>query len=223
MRVLFYWLCGLWTLGGAGLLLQEAGSPIWWDVVWVLFLALTSYASLASTYGLAHARVSAGVVLVVFSGMLLLTALCGWPLGPIQFAGPSALRLGNAFPLLPPLLAFSLLTLSQRALAVAFPNLGTNALALSVAGVFTASVCNGLAFLVKARLWWLWNPWGEGAAILPACIGILSLALAGFFLARIYPEDTALKLKRWSSEAGVLIIVNIVFLAANVLFLAGRL
>ena len=86
MSILFYWFVGLWTLGGVGLLFLEAGSPIWWDVVWVLLLALTSYASLASTYGLSQARVCAGVVLVVFSVMLLLTALCGWPFGPIQFA-----------------------------------------------------------------------------------------------------------------------------------------
>ena len=130
-----------------GLLFLEAGSPIWWDVVWVLLLALTSYASLASTYGLSQARVCAGVVLVVFSVMLLLTALCGWPFGPIQFAGPSPLRLGNAFPLLPPMFAFSLLTLSQRALAVALPSLDLNALALSVAGVLPPPSATGCLFL----------------------------------------------------------------------------
>ena len=204
-------------------LFQEAGSQWWWDAVWVLLLSVSAYAGLVQVGGLSRARMCAGVVLVVFSGMILLTALCGWPLGPLRFTGPAILRVGNIFPLLPPLLAFSLLTLCQRASAVAFPELGTNGLALAVAGFFTATVLNSLVFLAGFRLWWLWNPWGDDAAFLPAAIGILSTGMAGFFLARIYPEDTDLKLTRWSSSAVLLIVVNILFLAANALHFFGRL
>jgi hypothetical protein len=165
----------------------------------------------------------AGVVLVVFAGLIILTALSGWPLGPVRFTGPSALRVGNVFPLLPPLLAFSILTLCQRASAVACPGLGINGLATAVAGVFALTVLNGLVFCSKARLWWLWNPWGEGMALLPAAIALVSIALAGFFLARIYPEDTDLKLTRWSPAAMVLIVLNILFFSANALHFMGRL
>jgi hypothetical protein len=155
--------------------------------------------------------------------MIVLTALSGWPLGPVRFTGLSVLRVGNVFPLLPPLLAFSLLTLCQRAMAVACPGLGMNGLAAAVSGVFAATVLNGTAFLSESRLWWLWNPWGEGFAVLPAVVGVASIALAGFFLARIYPEDTDLKLTRWSPAAVVLIVTNLLFLAANALHFMGRL
>jgi hypothetical protein len=121
------------------------------------------------------------------------------------------------------LLAFSLLTICQRAMAVAFPGLGMNGLAAFVSGIFAATILNGAVFLSEARLWWLWNPWGEGFAVLPALIGVASIALAGFFLARIYPEDTDLKLTRWSSAASVLIVVNTLFLAANALNFMGHL
>jgi len=223
MSVAISWIVALWTAGGAVLLFLEAGSQAWWDAVWVLLLALSAYVGLVQVGGLSRARMCAGVVLVVFAGMIVLTALSGWPLGPVRFTGPTALRVGNVFPLLPPLLAFSLLTLCQRAMAVACPGLGMNGLAAAVSGVFAATVFNGTAFLSESRLWWLWNPWGEGFAVLPAVVGVASIALAGFFLARIYPEDTDLKLTRWSPAAAVLIVVNSLFLAANALHFMGRL
>jgi hypothetical protein len=153
MSVAISWIAALWTAAGAVLLFQEAGSQAWWDAVWVLLLALSAYIVLVQVGGLSRARMCAGVVLVVFAGMIVLTALSGWPLGPVRFTGPSVLRVGNVFPLLPPLLAFSLLTLCQRAMAVACPGLGINGLAASVAGVFTATILNGAAFLAEARLW----------------------------------------------------------------------
>ena len=217
------WIAALWTAGGAVLLFQEAGSQVWWDAVWVLLLALSAYVSLVQSAGLSRARMCAGVVLVVFAGLIILTALTGWPLGPVRFTGPSVLRVGNMFPLLPPLLAFSILTLCQRALAVACPGLGIIGLAIAVAGVFATTVLNGSIFLSEARLWWLWNPWGEGMALLPAAIGLASIGLAGFFLARIYPEDTDLKLTRWSPAAVVLGFINMLFLTANMLHFMGRL
>jgi hypothetical protein len=119
------------------------------------------------------------------------------------------------FPLLPPLALFAGLALSQRALSVAFPNLGTNALAALVAGVFTLTAANGLIFLCKVRLWWLWNPWDVEAAWGAGLFGLASLAAAAFFLSRIHPEDTALKLSRWSPAAAPLVALNLLFLAAN--------
>ena len=223
MNVAVSWIGAIWTVGGAVLLFRESGSQTWWDAVWVLLLALSAYIGLVQVGGLSRARMCAGVVLVVFAGMILLTALSGWPLGPVRFTGPTVLRVGNVFPLLPPLLAFSLLTLCQRSMAVAFPGLGVNGLAAAVAAVFAATVLNGAAFLAEVRLWWLWNPWGVGLALLPAVVAMVSMTLAGFFLARIYPEDTALKLTRWSPAALLLIAVNILFFGANALHFTGRL
>jgi hypothetical protein len=127
------------------------------------------------------------------------------------------LKLGGVFPLLPPLLMFAWLALCQRAMAVAFPGLGTNALAALVAGIFMLTTANGLVFLCDLRLWWLWNPWGEreeawGAAL----FGLASLAAAAFFLSRVHPEDTALKLSRWCSATGLMVATNLLFLVANV-------
>ena len=223
MSVAIAWICGLWTAGGAFLLFQESGLHPWWDIVWVLLLALLAYTGLVQVGGLSRARMCAGIVLVVFGGIVVLTALSGWPLGPVRFTGPTILRVGNMFPLLPPLLAFSLLTLCQRSLGVACPGLGTNGLAATVAAFFAATLLNALVFFSSARLWWLWNPWGEGMALLPAAIGLASMALAGFFLARIYPEDTAMKLTRWSPAAVVLIVINTLFLAANIVYFTRRL
>ena len=62
------WICGLWTIGGVVLLFQEAGAQPWWDVLWVLFLALSAYVTLVQSAGLSRARMCAGVVLVVFAG-----------------------------------------------------------------------------------------------------------------------------------------------------------
>jgi hypothetical protein len=210
------WLATLWTMGGAVFFFQgEAGSPPWWDVAWVLLLAMAAYLELVEVGGLAKARMFAGITLVVFGGMILLTALTGWPFGPIRFTGPEALRLGNVFPLLPPLVLFAWLALCQRTLAVAFPDLGTGALASLVAGVFTLTVANGLIFLCKVRLWWLWNPWDAEAAWSAALFGLASLAAAAFFLSRIHPEDTALKLSRWSPAAAPMVAINLLFFAAN--------
>lgn len=221
MNALLVWVATAWTLGGAVLLFQEAGSCVWWDVVWVLLLALTAYSGLVGTGGLGRARMCAAAVLVVFSAMVVLTVLTGWPFGPVRFQGPATLRLGNVLPLLPPMLAFALLTLAQRTAAVAFPGLGVNALASTTAAIFTVTALNGLTFLGKARLWWLWNPWGEASALWPTVTGCVSLALAGFFLARIYPEDTGLKLTRWSPAAALLLVMNGLFLAAALRFRWG--
>ena len=210
------WLAALWTAGGAVFLFQgEAGSAVWWDVGWVLLLAMTAYLELVRVGGLGRARMFAGVALVVFAGFVGLTVLTGWPLGPIRFTGWSALKVGGVFPLLPPLLGFALLAICQRAMAVASPNLGTNALAVLTAGAFGITIANSVVFLAKVRLWWLWNPWGEGNAWGASAFGLASLGAAAFFLSRIHPEDTALKLSRWSSAAVLLIAVNLVFLAAN--------
>ncbi len=208
-----------WTLVGGFLLFRESGTFPWWDVVWVLLLATIAYSGLVTLAGLAKARACAGIVLVVFSAFIALTIFTGWPLGPIRFRGLDALKLGNSFPLLPPLLAFALLSLSQKTAAQIFSTVGRNALATITAGFFCLTITNGLIFFCKTRLWWLWNPWGGESAHFQAAIAFAMLALAGFFLARIYPEDTGLKLSRWSSEGVVLLAVNLLFLAANILLL----
>ena len=213
----------LWTLAGGFLLFRESGTFPWWDAVWVLLLATMAYGGLVTLAGLAKARAWAGIALVVFSAFIALTIFTGWPLGPIRFRGPDALKLGNTFPLLPPLLAFALLSLSQKTAAQIFSTVGCNALATIAAGFFCLTTANGLIFLFKTRLWWLWNPWRGESAHFQAVIAFVMLALAGFFLARIYPEDTALKLSRWSPDGVVLLTVNLLFLLANLLLLPAML
>jgi len=207
------------TLLGGFLLTRESSTFAWWDVVWVLLLAILSYIGLVTHAGLAKARACAGIVVVVFSAFIALTVFTGWPLGPIRFCGPEALKLGNSFPLLPPLLAFALLSLCQKTAAQIFSSAGRNALAIITAGFFCLTLANGLVFLCKARLWWLWNPWGGGSAYFQVAMAFVMLALAGFFLSRIYPEDTGLKLTRWSPEGVVLLTINMLFIAANILLL----
>jgi len=216
MKNLPFWLLCAWTISGAFFFFAEAGSLAWWDVGWVVFLVSTSYGMLVSVGGLARARTCAGIVLGVFSVIIALTAVTGWPLGAVRFTGPAALRLGNLFPLLPPLVAFAFLTLSQRASAIAFSSVNATLLAAITSAVFLATTANALLFLSKIRLWWLWNPWGEQANLLILVVPWLALGFVSFLLARFYPEDNGLKLSQWSPAAIVLIILNILFLAVNV-------
>ena len=215
MKNLPSWILCAWTVSGAFFLFAEAGSLAWWDVGWVFFLVSTSYGMLVSVGGLARARTCAGIVLGVFSVIIALTAITGWPLGAVRFTGPAALRLGNLFPLLPPLAAFAFLTLSQHACAVAFSTAHSTTLAAITSAVFLATTANALLFLSKIRLWWLWNPWGEQANPLILVVPWVTLGFVSFLLARFYPEDNELKLTRWSSAAIVLIALNLLFLAAN--------
>ena len=212
-----------WTLLAGYLLTLESGTFPWWDAIWVLLLSIMAYGGLVSLSGLAKARACAGIVLVVFSALIGLTIFTGWPLGPTRFCGLDALKIGGAFPLLPPLLAFALLTLAQKTAAQIFPSFERNGLAAISTGFFCITLGNGLLFLCKSRLWWLWNPWGGGDSYIPVAVAFVSLAVTGFFLARIYPEDTGLKLTRWSPEGVVLLFVNLLFLTGNALFFASRL
>lgn len=213
----------VWTLLAGYLLTLESGSSSWWDAAWVLLLSTLAYGGLVTLSGLAKARACAGIVLVVFSALIALTIFTGWPLGPMRFCGPEALKLGVAFPLLPPLLAFAFLTLAQKTAAQIFSSFERNALAAITTGIFCFTVANGLLFLCKNRLWWLWNPWGGGSAYIQVAAAFVTLAVAGFFLARIYPEDTGLKLTRWSPEGIALLFVNLLFLTVNILFFVQRL
>lgn len=210
------WLAAAWTLGGLALFAGEAGSHAWWDVMWVLLVSLAAYTGLVEVGGLGRARVCAAVSLVVFGGMAVMTSLTGWPLGPLRFAGPGALVLGNALPLLPVLLAFAVLALAWKAAGVAFPGLEGRGLAGVAAAFFLATVGNGVAFMAKARIWWLWNPWGSGGALVPGVVAFAVLGMAAFFLLRVFPPDTALKLGRWSEAALVLLALNLLFAGANV-------
>lgn len=215
MKNLPAWLLCAWTISGTFFLFAEAGSLAWWDVVWVFFLVFTSYGMLVSVGGLARARTCAGIVLGVFSVIIALTAVTGCPLGAVRFTGPAVLRLGNLFPLLPPLAAFAFLTLSQRASAIAFSSANATNLAAITSAVFVATTANALLFLSKIRLWWLWDPWGQSASVLNLVVPWLTLGFVSFLLARFYPEDNGLKLTRWSPAAIVLIALNIVFIGAN--------
>ena len=213
----------VWTLLAGYLLTLESGSFSWWDTAWVLLLSTLAYGGLVTLSGLAKARACAGIVLVIFSALIALTIFTDWPLGPMRFCGPEALQLGGAFPLLPPLLAFAFLTLAQKTAAQIFSTFERNALAAITTGIFCFTVANGLLFLCKNRLWWLWNPWGGGSAYIQVAAAFVTLAVAGFFLARIYPEDTGLKLTRWSPEGIALLFVNLLFLTVNILFFVQRL
>lgn len=209
------WLAAAWSFGGLALFAGESGSHAWWDVVWVLLVSLSAYTGLVETGGLARARVCAAVSLAAFGGMAAMTSLAGWPLGPLRFAGPGALLLGNVLPLLPVLLAFAILALAWKAAGAAFPGLGVAGLAGAAAAVFLATLGNGTAFFAKARIWWLWNPWGGGPAFLPGLAAFAVLGLGAFFVVRVFPPDTSLKRGRWSDAALVLLSLNLLFGAAN--------
>jgi hypothetical protein len=204
------------TLVGGILFFQEAAAFPAWDAAWVMALLAAGYAEFFLVFGLSRARLAAGMALAVFISLEILNIACGWPLGPVHFTGPSFLRIGGGFSMLAPLFASAVLLLSARAVATGFPSWEGRTFAAGVAGAFTLTIGNAFVLLEKFRLWWLWNPWHQAGSAWIWISLFGTLLLAAFFLARAMPDDTALKLKRWSEPATILVAMNALFLSARV-------
>ena len=200
-----------WTLGGIVLLFLDRGSCGWWDKVWVVLFAVASYAGIAGRSGLASARVCAAAAIVSFASAIALAKEVGWAVPRFTpLAGPSVAGL---FPLMVPVLLFSILSLSERVTAVIFPYSGRPGHAAWTALGFLVSVVNGSAFLAKTRIWWVWNPTGDGWPGATAVAALL--ASIAFGLAFVYPVDSRMRWTRWSVEVAAWLALNILFLAAR--------
>ncbi|MEI6034040.1 MAG: hypothetical protein WCS65_07150 [Verrucomicrobiae bacterium] len=216
MTRVFWRLSFACTASGLALLAQPPAAWPWWDPIWIFVFFIAVYADLAGWAGLRAARLAAGIAVISLAALLGLGALTGWPVGPLRFTEHSGLRLGGAVPLGLPLLGFALLTVSGQAAAAAFPGAGKPGLAAGTAAAFLLTVANGIAFFSVDRIWWLWNPWGDGPAAGRAALSLCVLGAVGFALAFVYPADSRLRLSRWSPGA-------IAWVATNALFLAARL
>lgn len=215
MTRLFWILFWAATLAGLVLTRQPAGTWPWWDSAWSLTFFVASYAGLVSRSSLPAARLAAGVVIFSLAVVLGVGTLAGWPVGPVRFTENSGLRLGGALPLVLPLFGFALLTASREAAGAAFPGAGRAGLAAATAGALLLTLINGLTFLGGDRLWWLWNPWGDGAAPLRAASSLAVLALAAAALFFAYPPDVRLRLSRWTEGSAAWVAINALFLAAR--------
>lgn len=213
LKNIFWVLFILWTTPGIALLFLESGAGGWWDPVWILLFALAAYSDLVGIKGLGAARICAGIVLLAFVLILAVVALGGWP--PVHFTDRAGLRIGGAVPLLLPLLAFALLTVSACATAGVFPHAGRRGLAGWTAAGFAFSVVNGSIFFAKERFFWLWNPRGAESAGLNGALGIAFLGAATFALAFAYPADARMHRARCSGPLVAWFAVNGLFLAAN--------
>jgi uncharacterized membrane protein len=215
MRFLFQGLFVALTIAGAALPFLTPGTWPWWDSSWIFVFFVAVYANLARASGLSAARFSSGIVVLAMAVILGLTGLTGWPCGPLRFTAHAGLSLGGAMPLALPLLAFALLTVSVQAAEAAFPGAGRTGLVLAATAGFILSVINGLRFFTWDRLWWVWNPEGGQDGNWRAVFGLVVLAAAAFAVSFAYPPDTRLRRNRWSPDAVVWILVNTLFLAAN--------
>jgi len=215
LKQIFWILFFATTAAGGVLPFLPSGSWPWWDTAWVALFFVTVYADLAVAVGLSGARLSSGVVLISMAVVLGLTGLTGWPCGPLVFTAHAGFRLGGAIPLALPLLAYSLLTVSGRAAASAFPGAGRRALASATAAGFLLSILNGLAFFVRDRIWWIWNPLAMPHVAGRAVFGLAFLAAAAFALSFVYPPDTRMRQSRWNAGLAAWLAVNALFLAAN--------
>jgi hypothetical protein len=215
MTRIFWILFFACTASGLALPFQPAAAWPWWNSAWILMFFVAVYADFAGWAGLSATRLCAGSVVVSLAVLLGLGALTGWPVGPLRFTEHAGLRLGGTIPLMLPLLGFSLLTVSGLAAAVAFPGAGRMGLAVGTAAAFLLTVANGIEFFTSSRIWWLWNPWGDGAAGGRAAMSLGVLAAAGVALALVYPVDSRLRLSRWNAGVLAWISVNILFLAAR--------
>jgi len=215
LKRIFWILFFATTAAGGALLFLPSGSWPWWDTAWVALFFVAVYADLATTAGLSGARFSSGIVLIAMAVVFWLTGLTGWPCGPMVFTAHAGIRLGGAIPLALPLLAYSLLSVSVRAAASAFPGAGRTALAAATAAGFLLSILNGLAFFVRDRIWWIWNPLAGPHAAGRAVFGLAFLAAAAFALAFVYPADTRMRQSRWNVGLAAWLAANALFLAAN--------
>lgn len=204
------------TLAGLGLIFQEAGVLPLWDALWVLALLAAGYAGFYSVFGLARARLCAGVALAVFAALEIANGVFGWPLGPVRFAGPEVFRVAGRFSMLPPLFATGLLLLSARTVAIGFPTWDGRIFAGGVAVLFTITFWNGWVFFEKVRLWWLWNPWHATVGPLTGISIAGALGLLAYLVARTIPDDTALKIKRWGWATLLVAGLNVLFASTRI-------
>lgn len=213
-----HFLFGLASLGGVALAFLPQGAWDWWNPLWVLLGAAVAYASLAAGSGLAAARVTAAALLAGFAAVLLAALVSG--VMPLMFTAHVGPRLGGVLPVLPVVLAFSVLVLGQRAVASLWPAAGRWSVMAGAAVVFTGTLANAAAFLSGVRLWWLWNPLG---GIIPAWVApaiLLGAFVCAALLAWAIPAPT--RLRRGHREVVFLILLNLPFLAATVRELSGR-
>lgn len=215
MKKLFWILFFAATAAGVALPFLPTGSWPWWDSVWVMVFFVAVYADLAGTCGLSAARFSSSIVVIVMAVVLGLTGMTGWPCGPLVFTAHAGLRIGGAIPLILPLLAFSLLTVSGHAASAAFPGAGRTGLSLATAAGFLLSVVNGLALFEACRIWWVWNPLHGPQPTTRAALGLAILAASAFALAFVYPVDSRMRRSRWSTGLLAWLSANTLFLVAN--------
>ncbi|TSA31345.1 MAG: carotenoid biosynthesis protein [Verrucomicrobiaceae bacterium] len=215
MRRIFWIL--FFSCSAAGLILSflPPGSWPWWDSSWILLFFVATYAGMVESEGLSATRMTAGIVLVSMAVLLGLGALTGWPVGPLRFTEHSGLRLGGAIPLALPLFAFALLTASGQAAAAAMPGSGRTGLAIGTAVAFLVTIANGTDFLVSRRIWWLWNPWGDGHAPGRIIFSFLVLGAAAAILSFAYPVHTSMRRTRWNAAVIAWLSINLLFLAAR--------
>lgn len=207
----------VWTLGGLVLPFLGSGAFGWWDRVWVVLFAVAAYAEIAGRAGLSSARVCAGIVLAAFAAAFAAASLAGLP---VPFFTPRAgPDVAGLFPLLPPVLLFAILSVSDRAAAVVFPYAGRAGHAGWTALGFVVSVVNGTGFLAGARGWWAWHPASGGWT----GAGVAVLAVMAFGLSFVYPADPRMRRARWSVEVAAWLAINILFLGARFAIpVAGR-
>ena len=215
MKYIFWILFLSATVVGLALPFLPPGAWPWWDSTWVALFFIPVYVDLSRDAGLSAARFTSGIVVVSMAVLLGISGLTGWPVGPLRFTAHAGLQLGGAIPLVFPLLAFSLLTVSWHAAAWAFPSASRTTLALATAAGFLLSIINGIAFFVTDRIWWEWNPMHDPNAAIRAAFGLAFLGATAFALAFVFPVDTRLRLNRWSTGLAAWLAANALFLAAN--------
>ncbi len=209
------------TAAGLALPFLPAGSWPWWDSAWIFCFFIFVYMDLVDSAGLSAARLSSGIVVISMAVILGLSGLTGWPAGPLKFTPHAGLMLGGALPLVLPLLAFAMLTVSAQASDTAISGAGRYGLALATTGAFIFSILNGLTFFVKDRIWWIWNPLGGPHALGQAAFGLVFLAAAAFALAFVYPADSRMRRSRWSTGLEAWFGANLLFLVATIKGFSG--
>jgi len=196
------------TAAGFVLPFLAPGAWPWWDSVWIFFFFVMVYADLARRLGLSAARTGAGIVILT---MAVLLGAAGFS-GSLNFTENAGLQIGGAIPLVLPLLAFAMLTVSGQAAESAFPGAGRTALALATTAAFLLSVLNGLTFFSTNRIWWEWNPENAPGGM-PGLL--LLLAIASFALISVCPADSHLKRSRWNAGLLAWLGMNTLFLVAH--------
>ena len=223
------WIACVWTLAiGDGALAEHVGNrdlrgALAWlitvgDIAWITLAAANIYLWLAEAEGLSTARRWALIVGGGAAALGAISAISGFPLGPIQYSRQLGMKLGPV-PVGLPLLWFVLVIGARQTVLRCWPGAAQWPLALGTGALALLADANLEPVAAKLRGFWFWR---SAAPSLPPQFAPPWMSYAAWFLAAtalawaLREDRVAGSARRGSFRpVAIFLLLNAVFLAAN--------